>query len=220
MPSRPAIHAVTRPSDWTVMTAPVRFELLEAMRSIAPCSVRELAGATDRAADTIYPHVRQLVKIGVVLDAGERPGRTRPERVYDLVADDFRPVFRGASRVAASRAVDRSMQTMTGMVARASRDATAAGRIVYTEAEQNVVGKLETAWLTAEEFIELRERLRGVKAFLDARRARREGAGLHMAAFFVVPITRRRGARVNAQPGTKGRSRGSGRASPSRGSRS
>ena len=50
------------------MMAPVRFELIEAMRSIAPCSIRELALALDRPADTLYPHVRQLLKIGVVLD--------------------------------------------------------------------------------------------------------------------------------------------------------
>jgi hypothetical protein len=196
VPVRPSIRVISRPADWSVMTAPVRFELLEAMRGVAPCSVRELAVATDRPADSIYPHLRQLVRIGVVVDAGERPGRTRPERVYDLVADDFRPVFRGARPAATARAVDRSIQTMAGIVARTSRKTAAAGRIVYTDSEQNVVGKVENAWLTPAEFVELRGKFRAIKRFLDARKTRRTGGELHLAAFFVVPVTRRRGARV------------------------
>jgi hypothetical protein len=198
VPPRPAIHVISRPADWSVMTAPVRFELLEAMRSIAPCSVRELAAATDRPADSIYPHFRQLLKIGVVVDAGERRGRTRPERVYDLVADDFRPIFRGAKPAATARAVDRSIQTMAGIVANASKRAAAAGRYVYTETDQNVVGKVENAWLTRDEFLELREKFREIKTYLDARKARRGDGSLHVAAFFVIPVTRRRGARVAA----------------------
>lgn len=194
---------VTRPAHWTLMIAPVRFEMLEAMRGVAPCSVGELAAALDRPADSLYPHLRQLVKIGVVREAGARAGRTRPEKIYDLAADDFRPVFRDAGAKVAGRVVDRSIQTMAGIVARTSRKTGAAGRYVYTEAEQNVVGKIETAWLTAEEFAGLREKLRGIKRYLDKRKKRRAGT-LHLAAFFVVPVTRSRGARVKNDVERKG----------------
>ncbi|MFM8732529.1 MAG: winged helix-turn-helix domain-containing protein, partial [Phycisphaerales bacterium] len=71
MPRR-AIHVVSGLDDWAVMMAPVRFELVEVMRDIAPCSVGELADAVDRPADSIYPHLRQLVRIGVVVEAGSR----------------------------------------------------------------------------------------------------------------------------------------------------
>lgn len=183
------------------MMAPVRFELLEAMRSIAPCSVRELATALDRPADSLYPHVRQLVRIGVIVESAIRPGRTRPERVYDLAADDFRPVFRDSGRAVTSRAVDRSIQTMAGIVARTSRTTGTAGRYVYTDIEQNVVGKVETAWLTPNEFIHVRDKMRALKRFLDRRKVRRDGA-LHLAAFFLIPVTRSRGARVPGQSST------------------
>jgi DNA-binding transcriptional ArsR family regulator len=195
--ARPKIHVVVRTRDWEVMMAPVRFELLEAMRGIAPCSVGELAEALDRPADTLYPHLRKLLRIGVVTETGQRAGRSRPEMVYDLVADDFRPSFGGASPSAVGAAVDRSMQCMTGIVASASRKAAAAGRFVYTNDTQNVVGKFESAWLTEEEFAHVRERLRAVKKYLDARKLRRNGA-LHLAAFFVVPVVRARGAKTRA----------------------
>ena len=127
--ARPPLLPISNPAHWTKMMAPVRFELLEAMRAIAPCSAREIALALDRPADALYPHLRVLLKIGVVRDVGGRPGRTRPERVYDLAADDFRPSFSQAGRAATGRVIDRSMQTMAGIVARTSRKSAAAGRI-------------------------------------------------------------------------------------------
>lgn len=190
---RPRLHSVTNPAHWAKMMAPVRFELLEAMRTVAPCSARELALALDRPADALYPHLRVLLRIGVVQDVGERPGRTRPERVYDLTADDFRPSFKQASRAAIGKVIDRSMQTMAGIVARTSRKSAAAGRLCYEPGHENIVGKVEHAWLTDEEFAHLRAKLRSIKRYLDARRTRRDGA-LYMTAFFMLPVARSRGA--------------------------
>lgn len=177
------------------MMAPVRFEMLEAMRSIAPCSVRELSLAIDRPADTLYPHLRHLLRIGVVIDAGERAGRTRSERVYDLAADDFRPAFGRGRPASTAKAIDRSMQTMAGIVAKTSRAASRAGLLTFGTEVQNVIGKIEMSWLTPAEFGLVRDRLRAIKRFLDRRKTRREGS-LHMAAFFLLPVARTRGAKV------------------------
>jgi predicted ArsR family transcriptional regulator len=196
MPRR-ALHLIPSTDHWAVLMAPVRFEIIEVMRSIAPCSVGEIARALDRAADTLYPHLRQLVRIGVVVDAGERPGRTRSERLYDLVADDFRPAFGGKRGPATVRAIDRSVQTMTGIVSRASAKAAAAGRLTFTSEFQNVLAKVESAWLTDAEVAQVRDRLRALKRYLDARKARRDGS-LYLTAFFVLPVVRARGARASA----------------------
>lgn len=174
--------------------APVRFEMLEAMRGVAPCSMGELAQSLDRPADTLYPHLRKLLRIGVVLEAGRRTGRSRPEMVYDLVADDFRPGFGGSSHASVAAAIDKSLQCMTAIVSRASRKAAQAGRFTFLRDLPNVVGKLESAWLTEEEFEHVRDRIRSIKRYLDARKPRRDGS-LHLAAFFVVPVVRSRGAK-------------------------
>lgn len=192
---RPPIHAISRLEDWAVMMAPVRFELLEVMRDIAPCSVGELADALDRPADSIYPHLRQLAKIGVVVEAGSRASRTRPGKVYDLVADDFRPGFGRTGARAKAAAIDRTMQGLTRIVSRTSRKAAAAGRFSYDEDFQNVVAKLEQAWLTPRELSIVRSRLQSLKRYLDARKGRRAGE-LYLAAFFVMPVVRKRGARA------------------------
>jgi hypothetical protein len=194
MPRRP-IHVIARTADWEVLMAPVRFEIIEAMRGIAPCSVGEIAQALDRPADTLYPHLRQLQRVGVVVEAGQRAGRTRPGKVYDLVADDFRPSFRGAGAAATARTIDRSVRGMASVVTRTSRKAAAAGRFAYDDDFKNVVGKIENAWLTPAELKAVRSRLASLKRYLDARKRRRAGS-LYLAAFFVVPVVRSRGARA------------------------
>lgn len=194
MPRRP-IHVLARSAGWEVLMAPVRFEIVEVMRGIAPCSVGEIAQALDRPADTLYPHLRQLLKVGVVVEAGQRAGRTRPGKVYDLVADDFRPSFRGEGTAATAQAIDRSIRSMAGIVTRASRKAAATGRFCYDDDFKNVVSKVENAWLTPQELAFVQSRLRSLKRYLDARKGRRAGA-LYLAAFFVVPVVRSRGARA------------------------
>jgi hypothetical protein len=194
VPRRP-IHVLARSAGWEVLMAPVRFEIVEVMRGIAPCSVGEIAQALDRPADTLYPHLRQLLKVGVVVEAGQRAGRTRPGKVYDLVADDFRPSFRGEGTAATARAIDRSIRSMAGIVTRASRKAAATGRFCYEDDFKNVVSKVENAWLTPQELAFVQSRLRSLKRYLDARKGRRAGA-LYLAAFFVVPVVRSRGARA------------------------
>jgi predicted transcriptional regulator len=194
MPRRP-IHVIAGTDDWAVMMAPVRFEIVEAMRGLAPCSVGEIAQALDRPADTLYPHLRQLLRIGVVVEAGQRAGRTRPGKLYDLVADDFRPSFRGAGAAAKARTIDHSVRSMAGIVTRASRKAAAAGRFTHDPGFQNVIGKLENAWLTPAEMKHVHGRLLSLKRYLDARKSRRTGS-LYLAAFFVVPVVRSRGARA------------------------
>ena len=192
MPRLP-IHVVARTEDWAVMMAPVRFEIVEVMRGIAPCSVVQIAQALDRPADTLYPHLRQLLRIGVVVESGKREGRTRPGKVYDLVADDFRPSFRGAGAATTAKAIDHSVRSMAGIVARASRKAAAAGRFAYGDDFKNVVSKVENAWLTPAELRLVQGRLLALKKYLDARKGRRSGS-LYLAAFFVVPVVRSRGA--------------------------
>lgn len=193
--ARASIHVVTRTADWSVMMAPVRFEIIEAMRGLAPCSVAEIAEALDRPADTLYPHLRRLIAIGVVVEVGQHSGKTRPSKVFDLVADDFRPSFRGTGAAAMAEAIDQSVRSMAGIVTRASRKAAASGRFTYDEHFKNVVSKLENAWLAPAELEYVNARLLSVKRYLDARKGRRAGE-LYLAAFFVMPVVRKRGARA------------------------
>ena len=180
---------------WSVYAAPVRLELVEAMRAIAPCSIAEIASALDRPADSLYRHVEKLVKVGIVVDVGTRRKGRRFERVLDLAGDDFRPALPFASPQAVNRAFDVAAQSVAKIIARTSRDATKAGRIEFEERRRNALVKLEHAWLTPAEFARLRAMFVEIKRFMDERKARRKG-NLYLSAFAVVPVHRKRSART------------------------
>ena len=195
---RPAIHHVASPRNWAVLVAPVRLEILEAMRMIAPCSIAEIAAALDRPADALYRHIERLRRAGAVADAGLRRAGRRTEQIFDLVADDFRIGFKGVSERAANKAYNDTLQSVFKIAARTARDSAAACQLVGMGAQRNVIGKIEHAWLTPAEFTELREILMRAKAFMDAHKQRRDEASdarLYLGAFVALPVTRKRGAR-------------------------
>jgi DNA-binding transcriptional ArsR family regulator len=193
---RPAIHHVAHPKHWSVLVAPVRLEVVEAMRMIAPCSIAEIAAALDRPADTLYRHIDKLKRAGMVVEAGVRRSGRRFEQVYDLVADDFRVGFKEVSGRTANKAYNDTMQSILKIASRTARDSAAASELVGLGDDRNIIGKIEHAWLTQEEFLELREMMMKVKLYMDARKARREGR-LYLAAVIAMPVTRKRGAKRN-----------------------
>ncbi len=196
--SRPPIHLITTPKAWAVYIAPVRLEIVESMRMVAPCSIAELAAATDRPADTLYRHIEKLRKAGVVVEAGVRRTGRRFEQVFDLAGDDFRPQLRDTSPRVVNKMFDDATKSIAKILLRTTRDAAAAEQIVYGPEERNASVKFEHAWLTPEEFAQLRELFVGVKRFMDARKGRREGR-LYLAAFAAVPVHRKRSARMVAE---------------------
>jgi DNA-binding transcriptional ArsR family regulator len=192
---RPAIHHISSPKSWAVVIAPVRLELVEAMRMIAPCSIAEIAAALDRPADALYRHIDKLRRAGVVVDAGTRRAGRRTEQVFDLAADDFRPAFKEVAPRAANKAYNDTIQSILKIASRSARDSAAANQLVGAGDERNLIGKIEHAWLSHEEFLAVRAMMMGIKEFMDSRKGRREGR-LYLAAFVALPVTRRRGART------------------------
>lgn len=220
---RPPVHLITTPKAWAVYIAPVRLEIVETMRMIAPCSIAELAAATDRPADTLYRHIEKLRKVGVVVEAGARRSGRRFEQVFDLAGDDFRPQLRDTSPRVVNKMFEDATKSIAKILLRTTRDAAAAEQIVYGPEERNASVKFEHAWLTPEEFAQLRELFLAVKRFMDARKACKEGSRegsreaskeaskeasreaskersresrLYLATFAAVPVHRRRSARA------------------------
>lgn len=201
--ARASLHIVSNPRHWKVMVAPVRLEMIEAMRMIAPCSIAEIAVALDRSADTLYRHMEKLRAAQVVVVAGTRKSGRRTEQVYDLVADDFRVGFKDATPRAANKAYNETVQSILKIASRTARDSAAACQLIGIGDERNIVGKIEHAWLSRADFLALRDILMRAKQFMDRRKGARDGR-LYLAAFLAMPVTRRRGARVRRSAGTKG----------------
>ena len=87
--------------------------------------------------------------------SARRSGR-RTEQVFDIVADDFRPGFRDVSPRAANKAYNETVQSILKIASRTARDAAAASQLVGVGEEPNLVGKIEHAWLSHDEFLAVR----------------------------------------------------------------
>ena len=185
MPRPPVIH-VTDPKQWRVLLAPVRFELVEAMRSVAPCGVAELAAELGRPADALYRHVRALERAGYVTAAGFRKVGRHVEQVFDLTADDFRLAAPG-SIVPTLRAVARSMDKVV-------RDADGAGAVEPSAAVRQFAMFYELAWLTPDQVRRMFAYVMKVKAVTDDRRHRRRpDARLFAVQVVVAPVVTAKG---------------------------
>jgi len=82
-------HRIQDPAQIAELVSPVRMEIVDAMASRGPCSIAQLAEERGRPADSLYYHVRKLLRCGLLrelpetdLDGTDHAGRT--EAVYDV----------------------------------------------------------------------------------------------------------------------------------------
>lgn len=74
-----------------VMSSPVRQRIIAAVYARGDCSIAEIAESMERKADTLYHHVRLMVKAGLLQKVGERVAGKNREAVYGPVAPMFAP---------------------------------------------------------------------------------------------------------------------------------
>jgi predicted transcriptional regulator len=60
----------------------VRSEVFWSVSTQHPSSIAEIAAALDRPANTTTYHVNELVRVGLLMQAGERMAKTRREKLY------------------------------------------------------------------------------------------------------------------------------------------
>jgi len=186
--------AITSPKAWVTMTAPVRLEMLEALRLLGPCAIADIATMLDRPADALYRHMDKLVRLGVVRELEQRKVGRRLERVYDVVADHMHPGFRDGGSKAANQAYVHTVKVICKIAGRVSRDAAQGGQLKFGAEARNLLALAHHGWLTPTEFARVRELLMEVQDLLDAGR-RRPDARLYLIASMLLPVVRKRGAR-------------------------
>ena len=80
---RRSIHAE---SQLRVLKAPVCQEIIDALGSAGPITVSELGELLARSADSLYPHLRKLLRVGLVVESGQRREGRHVAALYDLPA--------------------------------------------------------------------------------------------------------------------------------------
>ena len=82
------------PEKWDALRSPIRMELLALVEAEQPCTISDLARLTGRRTPSLYRHMQILVDAQLLIPAGTRPSRRRPEHLYRVSRSilDFRQV--------------------------------------------------------------------------------------------------------------------------------
>ena len=187
--TRPALRVVHSTEDWTVVLMPVRFEMIGAMRDLAPCSIAEIAERLDRRPDTLYRHMTRLVEAGFAREVGSRPTARRPERVFDLTADDFQYRPSKASIHEENESLGATAAAILDLTATTFHRATEATVCRTRAGARNVHLGCDYLWMTREEFNRMSDRFREALAHGSPRR--RGASEMFMVTIAAVPVVRR-----------------------------
>ena len=66
------------------LKAPVRQEIVDALGSAGPVTVSDLGELLARPADSLYPHLRKLLRVGLVVESGQQREGRHVAALYDL----------------------------------------------------------------------------------------------------------------------------------------
>ncbi|MEM9084040.1 MAG: helix-turn-helix domain-containing protein [Planctomycetota bacterium] len=88
------------------VSSPARRELIDAVQLLGSCSIAEIAEVLGKPADSLYYHVRVLLKVGLLKQVGIRKGSRRDEALYDLPGRPLRFRFDPKDEMSAKLLID------------------------------------------------------------------------------------------------------------------
>lgn len=165
----PALNLVPL-TTWRQMLAPARADIIEAMRALGPCTLRDIAAVLGRSRPSLYPHVERLRTLGVLRELPSRKLTRHVERVYSLTARDFQPDVELADTRSIAKLALTTADGVMKSAHRALRRGAKAGVLRVKDGERNHGIMHELLWLTPRELAELRQQLNGLKQLASTRK--------------------------------------------------
>jgi hypothetical protein len=92
----PSIYWIQDAAQIRALESPMRQEIVDAVAAMGPCSILELADHLGRAADSLYFHVKKLVRVKLLLEVEKRKSGRHTWVIYALPSRQVRMVYRPA----------------------------------------------------------------------------------------------------------------------------
>lgn len=179
---------ISTEEQWEAITSPVRFEICTFLEGAGPCSIAELAELMDVPADSLYHHIRILLKAAIVVEAGFRKKGRQIETIYDVAADEI------SFDLESDHHVERINKLNAAVLRQCSRNLKSAlesGQARFRGQHRNLYARLETAWLTRDELAEVRQHVEAISSIFENGRKKNRGQ-LMMACLCLGPVVRSR----------------------------
>jgi DNA-binding transcriptional ArsR family regulator len=172
------------------LASPLRMEIIGALRTDGPRSIRELAAQLDKAADGLYHHVRMLLKAGILREREQRKVGRRMEAVYELTAERFAGRMdpkSAESKAAAIRAGSAAMR----LASREFKTAIETDAMTLTKGLPNLRASRQKTWLTDRGLLRLHRLLGQIERLLLSESDRKRGRA-HSLTIVLAPCRQRR----------------------------
>ncbi|MCI0415006.1 helix-turn-helix domain-containing protein [bacterium] len=180
------IFTVSEPRRLKLLVSLLRQEILDIVRARGNCSAREIALDLGVPHDSIYYHLRKLVKAGLLIQRGKRAAIRRHETCYSIPGDELQIEYDLSS--------PQSVRILVKVIAsllRATRKDFMSGvnstRAKVTGKHRNLWGARMTAWLNKEDVAAIGQLLVQIEERL--RRSRYgKGKSLHAISWIIAPL--------------------------------
>lgn len=90
MQERPETYWIMDPAQLAVLTSPRRHDITDRLAASGPMSIRELAGQIGAKPSALYHHIKKMLDVGLVVEAGTRVVRRKREQLYTTPAPRMR----------------------------------------------------------------------------------------------------------------------------------
>jgi predicted ArsR family transcriptional regulator len=87
---KPRTYWILRPDQIRAVSSPIRQEIVDRLAALGPAGARELARSLGRMPTSVYHHLTQLVRVGLVKTVRRDGDRGRPGLLYATVAPRMR----------------------------------------------------------------------------------------------------------------------------------
>lgn len=147
-------YSIQRAEQLRALESTVCQEIVDLVGGGGPCSVRQMAGLMGRRPDSLYYHVRKLLRVGLLIRQGTRGSGRRTEAVFDVPGRPLRLAYDPANADNV-RAVKR---VVASMLRSALRDFGSGFRpeLAVVEGEQrNLWAARLKGWVSESELAEL-----------------------------------------------------------------
>lgn len=188
-------YLIKRLDQIKALVAPTRQEIVDALEIVGPAPVAAIAAVLGRAPDSLYHHIRVLLRVGLVRQVDTRVrGRTR-EAVYDLSGQDMTIAYdlTDRSKREALKALIRAMSRIAG---RDFERAVDSRRVIVEGPRRNLRGARMVGLLDGRQLKELNLLYQRIAEILATPPRDRARAGFHAVTFQISPLERTR--RANA----------------------
>lgn len=156
-------YLIEKPEQIKLLASVVRQDILDSVAALGQCSISELSLELGMAADTLYYHVKKLVKSGLLIENGSRQTNRREEMVYTVPNGALRLNYKPNDPNNKKLVTD----TVASMLRGAERDFKTGFKpnLAVTEGnERNLWGGRIKMWLSPEELQVVNQLLAQIEA--------------------------------------------------------